>query len=154
MKKVFVLAVSALSLVACNSNSADSVTDDTVVTTNETTMDEAPAYTAQDGDVVYRSHKVMIMKNGEWVESDKEVTFDNGVVVNVNGKAIRDGKEIELEEGQVVNRTGNFFDKSGHAMEHAWDDTKEGVKDAGNAVGNAVNKVGDKIGDAFDSTHH
>jgi hypothetical protein len=76
--------------------------------------------------------------------------LDNNVTVTRTGRVVRDGRERELEEGQTVNRTGAFFDRTGNAIENAWDDTKAGVKKAADKVGDAAKKAGDKIEDAVD----
>ena len=83
MKKIIAMAFAGLSLAACN-NDADtaSVETDTTTTTTTTTT----TYTPVDGDVTYRENKVMVMRNGEWVEADDDVTLDNGVVVYRTGK--------------------------------------------------------------------
>jgi hypothetical protein len=80
----------------------------------------------------------MIYRNGQWVEANEDVRMDNDVVVTRNGRVIRDGRERDLEDGQVVNRTGEFFDKTGRAIENAWDDTKEGIRKAGDKIEDAV----------------
>ena len=154
MKKFFVMALAAVSLVACNDNEADNDADDTTVnsvdttsTTNTTTTTttNTTGYTPVDGDVTYQEKKVRVRRNGEWVDADDDVRMDNGVVVYRDGRVTRDDKEIELEEGEVVDRTGNFFDRSGRAIENAWDVTKEGAKDAGRAVKKTAKKVGEKV---------
>jgi len=176
MKKIITMAFAAVSLAACNNTEADNATVETDTTstatsatsdTNSTTTSTTPdttstttttttssAYTAADGDVTYRDKKVRVMKGGKWVDADNDVKLDNGTVVYRNGRVKKDGKEIELKDGEVANRTGNLFDKSGRAIENAWDATKEGAKDAGKAVkegakdaGNAVKKAADKVGD-------
>lgn len=160
MKQFIALAIAAASFAACNDNNGNATQGDSMDTTSnmttptiDSTMTTTTTYTAADGDVTYRDNKVMVMRNGEWVASDKDVTLDNGTVIYRNGKVKRDNKEIELHDGEVVNKSGDFFDRSGRAIENAWDDTKEGVKDAGKAVGNAAKKVGDKAEDAVDNDH-
>ena len=161
MKKIFLMAFTALSLAACNDNASDTTTvdsDDTVTTMsdgtsndvrNDTSTASASGYVAAEGDVTYRDRKVKVMRNREWVDADDDVKLDDGVVVYRSGRVKRDNKEIELEEGQVVTKTGNFFDKSGRAIENAWDATKEGVKDAGSAIKNAGKKTKEKAKDAI-----
>ena len=143
MKKLFVLAIASASIIACNDDTqTKSINEDT---RDNSTVTETPApattttvYTPADGDVTYRDHKVLVMRNGAWVETEKDVTLDNGVVVYKNGKVVKDNDEIELKDGEVVNKEGNFFDKTGQAIENAWKDTKSGVKKAGNEVKDAV----------------
>jgi hypothetical protein len=152
MKKIIVMTFAALSLAACNNDKTDNArvdTEDTTTTTKTTTTTSA-AYAPAEGDVTYRNNKVMVMRNGEWVEADRDVKLENDVVVYRNGKARKGEVEIELEEGEVVDRSGNVFDKTGRAIENAWDATKEGVKDAGRAVGNAAEKVGKEAKDVVD----
>ena len=149
MKRTIVLAFAAFSITACNNNEAGTTTtaDSIQSTTNETTT---TTYTPADGDVKYSGNKVMVMKNGAWVEADEDVKLDNGVVVYRNGRVERDGTEIELREGEVVNRTGEFFDNTGMAVANAWEVTKEGAKDSGRAVKKTAKKVGEKVEDALD----
>ena len=67
---------------------------------------------------------------------------------------MQDGKEIEVEDGVVINKDGDFFDRTGQAMENAWDDTKAGVKKAGDEIEKGANKAGDKIEGAVDDNDH
>lgn len=164
MKKTFALAAISASLIACNSsdtasttsvNSDTSVTTSTTVTdtdtmTNTNTTTSTNSYTAAEGDVSYRGGKVMVWRNGDWVESKEDVTLDNGVVVRRNGEVRRDKDVINLEEGEVVNKTGNFFDKAGNAIEDGWDATKRGAKKAGNAIEKGARKVGEETKEVFD----
>ena len=149
MKKIIAIASAAILLAACNDNGTDNATIETTDTTSTmSTTTVSTSYTPAEGDVTYREKKVRVWKNGDWVDADDDVKLDNGVVVYRTGKVKKDDREIELKDGEVVNRSGNFFDKTGRAIENAWDATKEGVKDAGKAVGNAAEKVGEEAKDA------
>ena len=149
MKKVIVLAFVALFFVACKDSNE---TEKTTVESNEnnTITDTSETYLPEDGDVLYTDKKVRVRKNGKWVDADNDVTLDNGVVVTRNGRVRKDGRERNLEDGYILNKTGDFFDRSGRAIENAWDATKEGAKDAGRAVKDAAEKVGDKTKDLLD----
>lgn len=157
MKKILVLAFASASLIACNDNQTSSINDDT--TDTATVMNESPAttttttYVPADGDVTYRDHKVMVMKNGAWVEADDDVKLGNDVVVYKNGKVKKDGNMVELRDGETVNKDGDFFDKAGQKMERVWDDTKEGAKKAGDEIEKGAKKAGDKAEDAVDHDH-
>lgn len=156
MKSTILLAFAALSLTACGNDATDNTTTttttDTAALVNSnaapTTTNTVDTYTPAEGDVVYRERKVLVMKNGQWVDADNDVTLDDGVVVRRNGTVVKDNNEVHLEEGEHVSRAGRFFDKTGNVLEHAWDKTKEGAKKAGNAVERAADKVGDKVHDA------
>ncbi|HEV7332661.1 MAG TPA: DUF6799 domain-containing protein [Flavisolibacter sp.] len=137
MKKLLTIALAAFSLVACENANNTASTEDTTTTTTTTTSENA-AYAPAEGDVTRRDGKVMVMRNGEWVEADRDVEMDNGVVVYKDGRVVRDGNEVELEDGEVVNKTGEFFDRTGRAIENAWDDAKQGVKKAAKEVDEAV----------------
>jgi hypothetical protein len=161
MKKFIAMSLVALSLAACNDESKSSTTSDTAVTTTAnpdttsattttTTTTSNSSYTASEGDVSYRNKKLMVYRNGEWVESKEDAHLDNGLVIYRNGRATRDGKEIHLEDSVVVDHSGKFFDRTGNAIDNAWDKTKEGVKDAGKAVGNAAEKLGKSVKNAVD----
>jgi hypothetical protein len=132
MKKAFVLAFAGVSiLVACNDNQTSSINDDRQDTT--TVVTDAPpttytTYTPVEGDVTYRDKKVLVYRNGAWVEANEDVKLDNGIVVYRTGVVKKDDKEVELEEGVVVNREGDFFDRTGKAMENMWSDIKKGAK--------------------------
>ena len=150
MKKVFPVVIAAM-FAACNTTTTTNTDNDTVVT--ETTVPDTVStvvYVPVDGDVLYKNDKVMVMRNGEWVETDKTVTLDNGVVIDKKGKARKDDVEIKLEDGEVVNKTGNFFDKTGRAIDNAWQDTKRAAKDVGDAIGDAAKKTGKEIDTALD----
>jgi predicted small secreted protein len=139
MKKILGMMAAVFTLAACN-DGTDNATVETRDTTTMTTTNTASAYSASEGDVTYRNNKVLVMRNGEWVETNEDVTLDNGVVVKPNGRVVRNNEEIEMEDGEVVTRTGNFFDRTGQAIEDAWDATKRGVKKAGQKVEDAVDR--------------
>ena len=150
MTKIFLAFAAALILAACNDT--ETTTDKTTVDTSQNgTQNTTPTtYTPVEGDVQYSGNKVMVMRNGSWVEADADVKLDNGVTVYRNGRAQKGDYEVELRDGEVVNKTGDFFDKSGNAISNAWEATKEGASDAGRAVKKGVKKVGEKIEDAVD----
>jgi hypothetical protein len=135
MKKLFVLSIiGATILVSCNSENKET----TSTTTNSDTTENAAAaittYAPAEGDVSYRNGKVMVWRNNDWVETDEDVTLNDGVVVRRNGEVKRGDDVVKLEEGESVDRSGRFFDKAGNAIEDAWDATKKGVKKAGEEV--------------------
>ena len=153
MKKTFLMFCVVASLSACNSSTDDTTIDetDTVVTTSTTeTTTSTDTYTSSEGDVSYRNGKLMVWRNNDWVESDSDVTLDNGVIIYRNGEVKRDNTTIKMEDGEVVTRTGRFFDRTGAAIENAWDDTKRGVSKAGKAVGDAVSDAAKDVKDAVD----
>ena len=147
MTKIILTACVALCLAACNDTASDKTTtaDSTQTTTTTTTT-----YSPVEGDVQYSGNKVMVMRNGAWVEADADVKFDNGVTVYRNGRVERGDYEVTLQDGEVVNRSGDFFDKTGNAIAGVWDATKEGASAAGRAVKKVVGKIGDKIEGAVD----
>lgn len=157
MNKIIAMAIAAVSLVACNDRGTDTTSTenatvdmrDTTTTYNST--NGANAYAPVEGDVTRRNGKVMVMRNGEWVEADKDVRMDNGVVIYRDGRVVRNGQEVRLEDEEVVDRTGNFFDRTGRALEKGWDKTKEGAKEVGRDVRDATRKAGDKIENAVDN---
>jgi predicted small secreted protein len=139
MKKILAMAVAAFTLTACN-DGTDNATVETRDTTTMTTTNTANAYAPSEGDVTYRNNRVLVMRNGEWVETNEDVTLDNGVLVRRNGRAVRNNQEVEMEDGEVVTRSGNFFDRTGQAIEDGWDATKRGVKKAGQKIEDAVDR--------------
>lgn len=147
MKKFFPIAMAAL-LAACNSSTTTVSDEDTALTDTPDTV--TTVYAPVDGDVIYRDDKVYVMRNGEWIEAEDDVTLDNGVVIYKTGKAKKGDVEIELEDGEMVNKSGDFFDRTGRAIDNAWQDTKRAIKDAGEAVGGAAKKVGKEIDTALD----
>jgi outer membrane biogenesis lipoprotein LolB len=80
MKKIFAFAFIAAAFTACNDADTDTTSVDTDTTTTSTTMTTTRSYSAAEGDVSYRNEKLMVYRNGNWVESDKDVTLDNGIV--------------------------------------------------------------------------
>lgn len=154
MKKFLAIAATAFTFAACGGSQTDNATvenhDSVTTNTTTTTTTTTSNYNASEGDVQYTGNKVRVMRGGQWVDADNDVTLDSGVVVSKTGRVRKNKSEVELKEGEIVSKTGNFFDKSGRAIENAWDATKEGAKDAGNAVKKAANKVGDKVEDAVD----
>lgn len=152
MKKIFLMAIVATSLAACNN--AEN-TESTSVTTEDSTVmvdanpntnsDMVSTYTAAEGDVMYTEGKTMVYSNGTWVAADKDVTIENGIVITTDGKVIKDNKTVRLADGEVVNKTGNFFNKAGQAIEDGWDATKHGVNEAADATKKGLQKAGEGI---------
>ena len=137
-------------LSACNANTEEStvVSKDTLgpvihteapVTTTETVV--VHKYTPADGDIIYKNNELMVWRGNEWVKVEKDVTLDNGVVIYKNGEVKKEGKTIRLEDGEVVTKVGDFFNKTGDAINDAWGSTKKGVKDAGNAIDKAAKDI-------------
>ncbi len=114
-------------------------------------MASTTTYTPSEGDVTFRNDKLMVYRNNEWVETDKEQTVGNGIVVHTNGAVSQGDKTDTLTDGQVVSSTGTFFDKSGNAIKDAWSSTKHGVGEAGEAVGKAAGDAGEAVGHAASS---
>ena len=87
MKKIFLTALVAAALTACNNsgtnNNTANATDSTDTTTN-TIMATTP-YTPSEGDVTFRSDKLMVYRDNGWVETDKDQTVGNGIVVHTDG---------------------------------------------------------------------
>jgi len=152
MKRIAAIAFAAVLFGACaetqNDAERDSIDDNTAP--EATTTIPTTTYTPTDGDVLYEDSKVKVNRNGEWVEADKDVELENGVVVYRNGKVKKADKEIELEDGEMVDKTGNFFDRTGQAIEKGWDDTKAGVKKAGEDIEKAGKRAGDDVENAVD----
>lgn len=151
MKRIFVLAIAATSIVACNDQKTTETTTVNSDTAAMVTMDDnsmtTQTYVAGEGDVMYRDGKVMVWRNNAYVEADNDVTLDDNVVVKRNGDVVRNGKTVRLEEGEAVTRTGRWFNKAGEAVEDAWDATKKGVNKAGDAIKKGANKVGEEVKD-------
>lgn len=135
MKTLVILAITATTLLACNT--------DNTSTTDKTDTSTHAAYAPSEGDVTSRNGKVMVWRDGEWKEADADVHLDNGVVVNRKGEVIKEDKVVVLDDGEVVDRSGRFFDKAGNAIEDAWDATKKGVKKAGEEVKDVFRDDGD-----------
>lgn len=77
---------------------------------------------------------------------DKQIVLDDGTIVYANGEAKNKADKIYMiEEGEYVTKTGRFFDRTGEAIENAWEKTKEGVKDAAEATKEGLQKAGDAI---------
>ncbi len=158
MKRVFILALTAGFLASCT-DSGDKTTvttgssDTAVVIDNDsaaTSTTTTTTYTPGDGDVTMRDGKTMVWKDGAWVATTGNTTMSNGMIISREGKVTHESRTITLNEGEAVNRTGNFFDRTGNAIDNAWDATKRGVNKAADATGDALKKAGNKIEDAVD----
>ncbi len=146
MKKLLSLAILATTFAACNdATTTTDVNTDTLVTTSTTSGVNTTAYNPSEGDATYRDGTLRVWKNGDWVVAEDDVTLDNGVVVYKNGKVKKDTKTVKLADGEIITRTGNFFDKTGQAIEDGWDATKRGVKKAGDAIGDAAKDVKESV---------
>ncbi|MEO5649655.1 MAG: DUF6799 domain-containing protein, partial [Ginsengibacter sp.] len=118
MKKLLSLAILATTFAACNdATTTTDVNTDTLVTTSTTSGVNTTAYNPSEGDATYRDGTLRVWKNGDWVVAEDDVTLDNGVVVYKNGKVKKDTKTVKLADGEIITRTGNFFDKTGQAIE-------------------------------------
>ena len=150
MKKIIAISFVTALFAACNNPQADATNADTVDTVSTTTTTTTTTtYSPAEGDVSYRNGRVLVWRNGDWVATNDDVTLDNGIVVYRNGEVKKGDKVVVLEDGQVVNKSGNFFDKTGAAIENAWDATKKGAKKVGHAVEKAAQKVKEKTKDAI-----
>ena len=154
MKKIILMALVAGSFAACNDEKKTEVTTTATDTSMTVTPDEtvsatttASVYAPAEGDIIYRSGKVMVWRNGVYVASDNDVTLDNGIVVNRNGQATRNGVVVTMEDGETVTRSGRWYNKAGEGIDDAWDATKKGVRKAANAVEKGAKKVGEEIKD-------
>ena len=154
MKKVFIAAPLIL-LMACTDNNKGTTVDNTdpvTVTNADTAVTDhtyvKKSYAPGEGDVIYRDKKISVWRNGAYVESDKDVTLDSGIIVKRNGEVSRKDKTIKLEEGEVVSKTGEFFNSVGEKIEDGWDATKRGMKKAAAEVEKAAEKTGEKVNDA------
>ena len=148
MKKIFLTAFVAAALTACNSSGTNDNTATNTDSSNNTMMTSGTTYTPSEGDVTYRNGKLMVYRNNQWQETDKEQTVGNGIVIHTNGAVSYAEKTDTLTDGQVVSHVGTFFDKSGNAIKNAWSATKHGVGEAGEAVGNAAGEAGEAVGHA------
>lgn len=148
MKKIFFTVFVAGALTACNSAETNDTTATTTDSSNNTMMATSTTYTPSEGDVTYRNDKLMVYRNNQWEETDKEQTVGNGIVVHTNGAVSYGEKTDTLTDGQVVSHAGTFFDKSGNAIKDAWSATKHGVGEAGEAVGHAAGEAGEAVGHA------
>src|SRR5687767_11668362 len=95
MTKIIVMAFAAMFfLAACN----DAATDKTTTSDSAQTTTTTTTYTPVEGDVKYEGQKVLVMRNGAWVEADADVKFDNGVTVYRTGRVERGDYEIVLQD--------------------------------------------------------
>lgn len=145
-----IASASILLLSACNDQKSSSTTSTNSDSTLNSTNTASSSYAAADGDVKFTGNKLMVMKNGTWVEADNDIKLESGVTIYRDGRVERDDYQIELRDGEMVNKSGDFFDRTGSAISNAWDATKEGASDAGRAVKKGFNKVGQKIESAID----
>src|SRR5205085_3387815 len=129
---------------------ADTGTDKLITLPPDTSHTSTPgvAYIPDEGDVSYRSRKLKVWRNNGYIETDKDVTLDGGIVVKRNGEVVKNGKTRKLREGESVNKAGDFFNQAGEKIEDAWAATKTGLKKAAKAVENAGEKAGKKVKDA------
>jgi hypothetical protein len=150
MKKMLLLVGLAACVVACT-NETDSATTTTTTRTDTSnnTAATTTTYTATEGDVTYRNGRVQVWRNNSWVDSDQDVTLDNGVVVRRNGRAVRNNEEVELEDGMVVNKSGRFFDKAGNVIEDGWDGVKKGANEAKEGVKKGFNEAKEEVKDVL-----
>ena len=160
MKHTIILAcATAVVLASCNSSTdTTSRTTDTTVTstdpgvnstTTTTSTNTSTAYSPGEGDVSYHNRKVMVYRNGNWVESDKDVTLDDGTVIRRNGYVVRNGEEVKLEDGGTVDKSGRFFDKAGNMVQDGWEGVKKGAKEVGHATEKGFNKAKEEVKDVF-----
>ena len=146
MKKFFLIASVVALLASCDSTTnTDTVVDRDTIGPVATETVTTKTYTPAEGDVTYRNKTVLIWRGGEWVEADKDVTLDNGVVIYRNGEVKKEGKTVRLKDGEVVTSVGEFFDETGKAISDAWDSTKKGVKKAGDAMEKAAKDVKESV---------
>jgi hypothetical protein len=149
MKKYALIAISCLAFAACANRDKENPNDTSTVTTT-TTTEETIAYKPVDGDMMYSNGKLMVMRNGTWVEADDDVKVEGGIVVYRNGHVTREDKTVVLSDGEIVDHSGNILDRTGRAIDNAWQDTKQGVKEVGREARNAAKEVGQEAKEAVD----
>ena len=149
MKKIFFMLATAGFLASCNTPNAEKTINTTQTGTTTT------VYSPAEGDVIMKEGTTMTYTNGVWVANTGSTTMKNGMVITKEGVVTQDSKTVYLREGDAVNKTGNFFDRTGVAIDNAWDATKRGanqaaeatknaLEDAGKAIGKGARKIGDK----------
>lgn len=150
MKKTLSLALGVALLAACNSSetqSPEGTADSSgmaVVTVDTNTVAAPAAVQYAEGDVILKEGKVYVYTSGNWVAADKDIKLDNGIIITPDGTVkSQDGKVVVLQEGEYVNKSGGFFDRTGNAIENAWDKTKEGVSKGAAATKDAAQKAAD-----------
>lgn len=146
MKKFFLMASVVALLASCDSSTnTDTVVEKDTVGPVATETVTIKTYTPAEGDVTYRNNTVLVWQAGEWVKTDKDVTLNNGVVIYQNGEVKKEGKTVRLEDGEVVTSVGEFFDKTGKAIDDAWNSTRKGMKEAGDAMEKAAKDVKESV---------
>lgn len=137
---------------SCNTPNAEKTINTTQTGTTTT------VYSPAEGDVIMKDGTTMKYTNGIWVANTGSITMKNGMVITKEGVVTQDSKTVYLREGDAVNKTGNFFDRTGVAIDNAWDATKRGANQAAEATKNAledaekaIGKGARKIGDKTDS---
>ena len=140
MKKLLVVAMVAMSLVACN----EAEKTETTTTTESKVVTENAAV---DGEYMMRDGKVVVMKGGEWIVITEPVTLSNGTVVKANGEVKNaDGVTVTLGSGQKVNNSGVVVTANGdNVFQDVGDGVKKGVNEAGDAIKTGAQKTGEAV---------
>ena len=59
---------------------------------------------------MFKGGKVMEMKGGAWVATDRELTLSNGTKVSASGTVTKkDGTSVMLKEGESIDANGNWM---------------------------------------------
>jgi hypothetical protein len=169
MKKLFMIAAVALAFTACTDEKKTETTGVTDTSSNalmndakatdSTAMNSDNNMTIANGDIMMKSGKMMIMKDGNWVEMKETTITANGARVMTNGVVMtRDGNKIQLTDGGMVHNNGDIMDYKGKSIGQKVDaalDTagirlKEGAKDLKEGTGKLIQKAGEGLRKAGD----
>lgn len=134
MKKAIIIAAAVCLMSACSSNSNNAPnTADTVSTPSSTNMRQDSITNAGDtmhpmaagaasaamgeGDITMKHGKMMVMKNGQWIDLKGPATLSNGYKVMSNGDVMIKGKKYRMYEGYSARANGEMTDSSGKIMD-------------------------------------
>ncbi len=124
MKKLFAIVAIAAFMTACNdSGSSDTdTTKDSVMMSTEPTTEMTPMV-ATDGSMTMKDGKMMVMKDGQWVGMDQEMTCTDGCKVKPDGEVVmKDGEKMMMKEGEMIDKDGHMMDANGKMMDMKMDD--------------------------------
>ncbi len=127
MKKMFLIAAVGCTFAACSDEkkaepAMSAPTDTTSDMAAEALRNEKIAETAtmtmpaEEGDMMMKEGKMMIMKAGAWVAMDKDITLANGSKVMLNGDVKMKDHTMKMSEGGMIKTNGDLMDKDGKML--------------------------------------
>ena len=127
MKKLIAILALTAFMISCNEGSyhkTEAGSDSTIMDkkmgadTSMNSMSSSSMTSAiAEGTMMMKDAKMMIMKDGQYVLMDRQMTCADGCKVMPNGEVLmKDGSKMMMTEGMTIDKDGHMMDDKGKMM--------------------------------------